>query len=373
MRPISYSSSRFSGGPSRLLAGLACLAFGSLACGSAAEVSSPVSGFLRFRCPAGSDTVVSVPFHQAPRWTGALSTAPTEEDGSVRLDLAGSPGFAAKELVDLPHFLRCDDGSGPLGRHFAITGHGAGHLLVAASLADLDGLGAGDRLSVIPTWTLDGLFPPATQTTFHRSAGRLASERGSELLLFDRETPGSDLAPSHRYFVTADGWFEAGSLAKAGKTAIAPGEAFLIRHSPGAAATEFIPSRQVHAGPVSLAVGVAVGKARDTMLALPRPLRLRLDQLDFGAGAFEDSPTTDPTDRKDQLLVFDNAVAERNKAASAIYFRSGGAWVEDAPGFPPAGAVEIEPAAGLLVRKAAGNAELRVRWTNAPTYDATHP
>ncbi len=356
-----------------LLAVFVYLALVSLPVGSAAEVSSPVSGFLRFQCPGGSDTVVSAPFHLPPRWTGILAASPAEEGGAVRVDLAGAPAFAAEELVDSPHFLRCDEGGDTQGRHFSIVGQGGGHLLVEAALSDFDGLGAGGRVSVIPAWTLDGLFPPAAQSTFHPSGGRLAMERGSELLLFDRESSGADLAPSRRFFVTDEGWFEVGGLAPAGKTVIAPGEPFLVRHPVGAAATDFVASRQVHAGPVSLAVGVSDGKVRDTMLAPPRPVRIRLDQLDFGAGQFEESPGTGPAERKDQILVFDNALAERNKAPSAVYFRSGGQWVEDAPGFPPAGTVEIEPAAGLLVRKAAGSAELRLRWKNAPTYDATLP
>src|SRR5690606_18949075 len=110
------------------------------------------------------------------------------------IELDGSPSFADGELVDRPHYLLCRHASGPQGRHFPVISHGADHVFVAAALADLGGVGEGDPVSLIPAWTLATLFPPATQTTFHPSTGRLASGRKSELLFFDNDTPGTGLS-----------------------------------------------------------------------------------------------------------------------------------------------------------------------------------
>lgn len=349
---------------------LFCLA---ITMAGAATVYSPVAGFLKFDCPAASDTIVSVPFHRAPRWAGRLLAAPANQGGDVfRISLKDSPSFAANELTANPHLLFCRDAAGPEGRHFTIIAHGANTVDVSAAPADLSGLTADSQVSVIPAWTLDALFPAATQTTLHASTGPLATQRVSELLFFDNATAGTSLAPTRRFYVTTGGWFEAGSFLAAGSTVIAPGQAFLIRHPAGVAATTFVPNQQVYGGKVTLSIPVANGKARDTMLSPPRPVSLTLAQLDFAPGDFVESASTAVGDRKDQLLVYDNTQPGQNKLPSAIYFRSGGQWRRDGTN-AVSDSVTIEPSAGLLLRKAAGGADTVLLWTNAPNYDVTAP
>lgn len=334
---------------------------------------SPVVGFLKFDCPANADTVVSVPFHRAPRWAGRLLSAPSDEGGGVfRLALKDTPSFAANELKATPHLLFCRDPAGPQGRHFPIIAHGASSIDISAGAADLNGLAIDSRISVIPAWTLDSLFPAATQTTFHASTGPLATQRVSELLFFDNTTVGTSLAPTRRFYVTASGWFEAGTFLAAGSTVIAPGQAFLIRHPAGVAATTFVPNQQVYGGKVTLEIPVANGKSRDTMLSPPRPVSLTLGRLDFAPGDFVESASTAPVDRKDQLLVYDNSQTGQNKLPVATYFRSGGQWRRDGTN-AVSDSVVIEPSAGLLLRKAAGGADTVVLWKNAPVYEVTTP
>ena len=344
-----------------------------LAGARAATVYSPVVGFVKFDCPPNADTVVSVPFHRAPRWAGRLLSAPSDQGGGVfRLALKDTPSFAANELKSTPHVLFCRDPAGPEGRHFAITDHGANSIDVSAVAGDLSGLTVDSRISVIPSWTLDSLFPAATQTTLHASNGPLATQRGSELLFFDNTTVGTSLAPTRRFYVTTAGWFESGTFLAAGSTVIAPGQAFLIRHPAGVAATTFVPNQQVYGGKVTLRVPVANGKARDTMLSPPRPVLLTLSQLDFAPGDFVESASNAVADRKDQLLVYDNSQPEQNRLPAAIYFRSGGQWRRDGTN-AVSDSVTIEPSAGLLLRKAAGGADTVVLWKNAPIYDVAAP
>lgn len=108
-------------------------------------------------------------------------------------------------------------------------------------------------------------------------------------------------------------------------------------------------------------------------MAPPRPVAITLGQIDLDNGLFEESASSDPADRADELLVYDNTELALNKQPSAIYFRSGGQWLEDAPGYPVADAVVLEPSAGLLIRKAAGGTDLELYWSNAPTYDIDAP
>lgn len=349
---------------------LAFLASGSA---HAADVYSPVVGFLKFDCPAASDTIVSVPFHPTPRWSGALSGAPTAQGPAMRLSLKNTPNFAGTELTDAPHFVYLRDDTSPAseGRHFLITAHAPDTVDIVAAAGDLTGLAVDSQISIIPGWTLATLFPPGTQTTFSASTGNLASTRGSELLMFDRDTAGTDLAPNRTFFVTASAWIEAGSFAEAGDEIIEPGQAFIVRN-PAGVTTTFIPSQQVYGGAVALEIPVSSTSARDTALALPRPVPLTLAQLDLGT-LFTESASTAENQRADELLVYDNADPERNKLPSAVYFRTGGQWVEDTTGFPASDSVTIEPSAGLVIRKAQAGSDDVLVWVNNPTYDVTAP
>jgi uncharacterized protein (TIGR02597 family) len=341
----------------------------------ASDAYSPVAGFMRYDCLASSDTRVSVPFHRSPRWAGKLSVAPADLGNSVlRLTLAGAPGFATGELTNTPHFLLCRDAAGPEGRHFSIVNHGGGHIDIAATPADLTGLVQDGLVSVIPAWTIQTLFPHATQTTFHASTGNLAPNRGSELHLFDVTSIGTNLAPARRFFVTASGWREIGNGYPAAEAiAIAPGQPFIVRHPAGVADTTFVAMDQVYGGIVRIPVRVANGGKQDTVVALPRPVIQTLAELDFGS-VFEESPDTAPANRRDELHVFDNATAGQNKAAAAVYFRDGANWVRDQdPVFTNSNDVEIDPSASLLIRKAAAANNNPLLWSNAPLYDVTAP
>lgn len=339
-----------------------------------ADTYSPVSGFVKFPCPGGSDTVISVPFHRSPRWEGLLSADPSSVGTTrMRLDLAGAPALVGSELIDAPHWLYCRDGGGAKGRHLFVVAHGADFVEVEATAADLDGLVSGGRVSVIPAWTLATLFPPGSQTAFHPSSGPLLSQRGSELLRFDTVGSGTSLAPARRYYVTHTVWREVGDYAvDAGSTILAPGEAFIVRHAVGAAATTVITQERVYGEAVSLPLRVAGTMAQDTMVAPPRPVAMNLDQLDLGGGLFTESASTDPADRKDELLVYDSLASGLNTEPATTYFRTAGQWLKAGTN-APAGAATIHPATGLLIRKAPGGAPAILLWQNLPGYDLTTP
>lgn len=360
-------------GPFQLgLASIGIFASTCLVSPLAADSFSPVYGFRRFDCPGGSDTVVSVPFHATPRWAGRLAGAPAAQGSTkTRLTLEGSPAFAAGELTDDAHWLCVRDANGPSGRYFSISAHGADTVDIDGALAEFINLPADGLISIVPAWTLESLFPAASQTTFHPSTGVLANERGSELLFFDSANAGTDLAPARRFHIVNDAWAEIGATGDAGATLLPPGQAFIVRHREGADDTIFLASQQVFGGEVALAVRVSGGVGQDNVVAPPRPLPVRLDALDLAP--FEESASTAPADRKDQLLVFDNTNAGHNKAPSAVYFRSAGHWHADSTGFPLADDTEIDPSSGFTLRKASAGGDGILIWTNSPTYDVTAP
>lgn len=352
---------------------LAALAGGVASWAQEAVVSAP-SGFLRVLCKGGTDTRVSVPFHPVARWSGPLAAAPVHAgDGAVRLSLGFPPSIAAGTFATSLHYVYVRATAAGEGRHFPIVMHGADTVDIEAAVGDLGGLAAGDRVEIIPGWTLGRLFPPGQQTTIHPSTGRLSSGRGSEILFFNEESEGIRLAPSRRFFLNEDGWIEVGSYTAAGEVAVLPGQAFLIRHRAGSADTSFVAMQQVYVGPVSLPVRVVAGVRQDSTVAPPLPVPVALSSLSLDGTIFEESPAFDAGSRRDELLVYDNAATGINKKPSAIYFRSGGKWIEDTVGFPDADAVRIEPSSALLIRKAAGGGDLVLRWSQSTPRDLTQP
>lgn len=336
-------------------------------------VSAP-AGFLRVICKGGTDTRVSVPFHPVVKWAGPIAADPMSPGaGRVRLSVVLSPDIGDGSLAATPHYVYVREDAVAEGRHFPIMAHAGGSIDIRAAVAETAGLTAGDRIEILPSWTLDQLFPPGRQTTIHLSTGRLSSGRGSEILFFNEEGEGVRLAPSRRFFLNEDGWIEVGGYTPAGEVVVAPGQSFLIRHPAGRADTVFVTTQQVYTGPVSLPVRVTAGKRQDTPVAPPRPVAVQLASLDFENTTFEESPALDVGSRRDELLVFDNTAAGLNKKPSATYFRSGGKWIEDTDGYPDADADRIEPSVGLLIRKAGGGGDLVLRWIHRPAPDLTQP
>jgi uncharacterized protein (TIGR02597 family) len=335
--------------------------------------TTPV-GYVKFTCLAGSDTAVSVPFHATPRWRGRLSAEPTSASGGLmRLSFAGNPGFATDSLINPPHYLYFPPNSAAAGRTLVIAAHAADSADVRATEAEVSGLVAGTPVQIIPAWTLNSLFPPSTQTTMHVSASPLLPDRRSEILFFDETTRGKTLAPTRRFFLTPAGWFESGTFLPAGGVTILPGQPFTIRHPAGSQPTNFVPHQQVFGGPVTIQIRTQTAGDQDTMVAPPRPVAVKLPDLGLNGGLFEVSPSTAPQDRRDQLMVFDNSTAAFNKQPSATYFRTPSGWVRDAPGFPAAGNVSINPSAGMLIRKATAANGNGATWVNQPNYDVTAP
>lgn len=338
------------------------------------DLYSPVAGYLKVECPGGSDTRVSAPFHPVAAWSGPLTTAPQSVGGGiVRLSVVLPIEIGVGVFAASPHWVICRAPADAEGRHFFVTAHNGSSIDVEGAPADWAGVSSGARVEVIPAWTLDTLFPPGQQSTFHLSTGRLAPDRGSELLLFNQVGKGTNLAPSRRYFITASGWLSVDGFSDAGGTIIAPGEAFIIRHPTGSDATDFVVSQQVYGDVVRLGLRISESMGQDTTLAPPRPVKIFLEDLEFAPGTFEESASTDPIARRDELIVYDNLAVGINKTPLGKYFRTGGQWIEDTAGYPVADQVGIEPSAGLVIRKAAGAVDETVSWPNTAPYDLSAP
>jgi uncharacterized protein (TIGR02597 family) len=103
-------------------------------------------------------------------------------------------------------------------------------------------------------------------------------------------------------------------------------------------------------------------------VALLRPVAVKLSDLDLGV-SFTDSPSNSSSDRRDELVLYDNLTAAFNKEPSVIYFRVGGEWRrDDGNSYPASDDEEIPSTTGLLIRKSSTAAGASVRWLNLPRY-----
>jgi uncharacterized protein (TIGR02597 family) len=105
---------------------------------------------------------------------------------------------------------------------------------------------------------------------------------------------------------------------------------------------------------------------QDNFLALTRPVSVSLDNSGLvSSGAFAASPL--PGALTDELLTFDNTVAQRNKSSSAIYYFWNGAWRRVGAGTNIVGQSAVfAPGNAVIVRKATNS--VSPLWLNSPTY-----
>ncbi len=334
--------------------------------------TSPVFGFQEFDCPGGSDTVVAVPFERPVAFRGqasaiAAGTAATRE--MVVTLAGGDPGWADDVLAG-SHFLRFTAGNAA-GRRFPVAGNTGAEVRVWIPEGHPDlAAEAGDAIDIIPHWTPATLFPPATQTTLHASSGLLPGQRGSELFVYPLGPSPENTSPDRVFFVTDAGWFEsAEGVPAADDVPLPPHAVLVIRHPDGANDTVFRPAALVNASPSAVVLESRRGIRLDHFVSLSLPLPSTVSQLDFQPREFAPSPGLNPPQRRDVLLVFDNAVTETNRQPSARYFFHRGDWYRfgDSEGTPAVANDDALPAgAALVIRKAATLSNQATVWTQDP-------
>lgn len=328
-----------------------------------ATPSDPV-GALRLKFLGNSDTVVSLPL-QRPALAESAVASRSGNDLTLTDAAPSLPAGGAYLLVM----------SGVLeGATLPITA-AAGHTVtVDATGVALSSIAAADLVAIAPFWTLDTLFPAGT--------GVLATtnplQRKTELLLFDDSVAGKNLSASATYFyysgaaLVGPGWYRVGDTQHlAGATRLAPRGWFIVRHN--AATDTFL----TLAGGVQLAgwrvplFTRAAATDQDNYVALPVPTPVSLGASGL-ATVFR--ATTNPLQRGDELLVFDNAVAAKNKSAAATYYfysgtgLAGSGWYRVGDTTNKMDALALRPGEGAIVRRKSTTTPDTRDWTGLPGY-----
>lgn len=322
---------------------------------TAQPVNTIPVGFNTVSCLPNSDTYCSVPFAQSWDFQGVVAGTPSISGDAVTITPQGTVSWTADQFANL-FFVRMLTGA-KAGMYFQITGNAVGSLTIDLAGADFAGVGDGDGFAVSKFWTLSTLFPPATQTTIVPSLNTLGNGRRTEVLIPDKFSDGTNLAPTRKFFLHGTAWKEATTGFPASDNFIlAPDSYFIVRHNNAAitSATTFTATGIVELNPVAIPLATGISSKQDNPVLTGRPVPVKLKDLDLiSSGAFVASTNTLGNGRRDELLVFDNSVAAVNRSPSAIYFYNNATsnWRQATTGFPVADDVEIGPSSGILIRK----------------------
>lgn len=331
-------------------------------------VSSDPVGFNSVTCLPNSDTICSVPFNSEVAFQGTLASAPSLNSGTATLTPSASVAWTTDQYKTL-YYVRFISGV-KSGMYYQVTTNAAGSLTVDLAGDDGSTIAAADQFKLCKFWTLGTLLPAATQTTAVPSSGNLGTQRRTEILFPDNITAGTNLAPTDKFFVVNTlEWRKAVSgFPNADNAILPPDTYFIVRHNNIniTNATTFTSVGGVETKDLATGLSTIVTGQQDNFVSNGRPIPVRLADLDFSSTAFVDSAGNLGTQRRDQLLTYDNTTAVVNRSPSAIYFRVSGQWRKSVSGFPSADNDLLPAGVGFVIRKYQTADGFTKVWANNP-------
>lgn len=343
-----------------------------------AEPASDPAGFYRITCLGNSDTLVSIPFSR-PAAANAIVESVTDNVVTVK----GEPGWAENQFLYVAgsqpntYYLRFLDGDKE-GSYYPITGNGPDTLTISLGGDDISTVIEGNRLTVVPYWTLGTAFPEGRGV--HKSGG---IARRTQVLIPNYTASGVNNPPLATYYFLTNATFPDGvwqqvneGSANKNDEILLPDLYVIVRHNID------VPTVITAQGgvPISkLATPLAaqeIGK-QDNFVALARPATVTLNESGLiESGAFV--PTSSLLNRRDELLVFDNNKIGKNKAPSATYYYrtdlSPNRWVRVNDSQGTYGTTDMGdqpvflPGTGAVVRKASVLGGSSSTWVNVINY-----
>jgi uncharacterized protein (TIGR02597 family) len=330
------------------------------------SVASEAAGFYKLPLLGNSDTMVSVPFLRTAEELGAVASV---SGNSVQI--RGAPSWPVNYWAYAPgtrtntYYLIFRSGAQE-GDLFTITGNTADTVTLDLQGESLGAVAPGDRVTIVPYWTLGTIFPAGQFINSSPTPGN----RGTEVLVPDVGGAGINLSTARTYYFWNGAWRQVGQgSAIKNDDVLLPDMYFWVRQNvPGNA--ELIVSGSVLASRLRTLVRRSSASKQDNILALPRPAAVTLNQSGLMANnAFRASPT--PGNRLDELFIFDNSLAAKNKSASAAYYYfsigASGAWRKVGTGLTDVGNDAVfPPGSGVILRSGLGSTS--DTWANSPNY-----
>ncbi len=330
--------------------------------GAGTEVVSDPAGFYKLTFLGNSDTIVSIPFARPAATFGVINST----SGNV-VQVQGVPNWTSNQFVyaagvqSNTYYLRFESGAKE-GYCYAITGNDTNTLNVDLAGGSLAGVAYNDRLAVVPCWTL--------ATIFRNGSGIHASptpgSRNSEVLTPDYAGDGINLSAAKAYYLHAGFWKQVGAANANKNDDIFPPNTFVIVRHNVADSTTMNTMGAVIVSKIALPLRTLTANQQDNFVGLSRPVPITLGDSELiSSGAFNASPT--PGNRTDELLTFDNSVANQNKSSAATYFYWNGAWRQVGSGGAIMDAAQVfVPGTGVIIRKGANT--VTPMWINSASY-----
>ncbi len=316
-----------------------------------ATVSSEFAGFCNLKLLGSSDTLVSIPFARPPAEFGAVQSIL----GNV-IQLRGNPGWISNQWVysspaqSNTFYLLIRSGSRQ-GAYFTIAGNSIDTLTLDLDGEVLDGVAPGDAVAVVPYWTLGTVFPGGQGVHVSLSP----ANRSTEVLFSDVQGAGLNLSAKGIYYFWQGHWRRTGQgVTVKNDDIILPDMYVTVRHNM-TGDTSLTVQGLMLAGRSQVPIRRLGSAGQDNLVAVSRPLAISLDNSGLlQNGSFRDSPAT--TLLLDELLIFDNSVPGRNKAAGGTYYYWNGAWRKLGSAGVDAGSdLVFTPGTGVVLRSSAGS------------------
>lgn len=291
---------------------------------------------------AGNDVTYSPPLNGTPAFQGTIAAIPT----SSSLQISGTPGWTPNQYAT-GYYVLISSGNreGLWAQVSANTTDTLSLTFYVGNLGSVSGdqVAVGDTVKIIPFWTLGTLLPDGQ------------APNSTSVLLYDRSASGINRSASIIYTMyTGYGWYS-GATNGNGQI-IYPDESFVIRVPAGQtlnlAVTGAVPMKKIY----TLFQNIAAGQDQDIRITTGCPVPVSLGSfLNNGAPS-----------GGDVVLIFDDTTQGINKSASFIAtYYAGYGWYSGATDMSN---YQIQPAQGIVYRKAAANSSSDVTNTFKPTY-----
>jgi uncharacterized protein (TIGR02597 family) len=368
-------------------------------------------GYVTVNLAGNSDSYVYIPFKRAPEFVGVASTLSANgtydsgepftdgnnsgswDNGEAFTDtnnviaLGGTPGLTVNQFVYVAvtqpkrYYVFLKSGTRK-GMYYTVVSNAAASLTVDTAGDDLSAaINSSTTLEVVPYDTLGSIFPGGAGV--NPSSSHAGASRQSEILIPDHITAGKNLAFGESYYYYSGvaglgpGWRKAGFAGVLANDAILlPDNLFAVRHNI-ASGTTLTFSGTVQMAQLTTPINTIAGSIdQDNAVALPFATEMTLGQLKlYESGAFVGSSSHAGASRQDEVLVWDNSVIGKNKAADASYYYfTGTSGV--GPGWRKAGFagiiadndIVIGPNKGIVIRKKSTGSATTSLWTVKPPY-----
>ena len=325
------------------------------------SIVSEYAGLLRVTCLGNSDTYLSNPFTRPPAELGAV----TSVNGNL-VQLRGPAAWQANQWVyasvtqSNTYFLLIRSGQ-LAGDIYTITANDSDKVTLDLQGNSLATLQAGDAVAIIPYWTIGTLFEAGEGVNTSSSP----SVRNTEVLIPEVSGAGTNLSSASIYYFYSGNWRRVGQgTVVHNDSVVLPDMYVIVRHNVSTPTTVTLEGA-VLPGRARIDIRRNASSRQDNLVALARPLSLNLGEAGLiNSGAFRASSSS--TVRLDELFLFDNAVASRNKSAASAYYYLNGGWRKVGDGSVDHTAdYAFQPGAGFVLRSGAG---ANAVWTNDATY-----